>query len=105
MTKSTVSGGAEASCVAGAKDPVMKLLNMNMDATPGLLGTFMQAQPLRVQNLITCIVFYSSVTSCLYTLAYLALQFLLPVLFGGRGPVSFVVRFQYINVWLFSENL
>lgn len=58
----------------------MKLLAMNMDATPGLLGTFMQAQPLRVQNLITCIVFYSSVTSCLYTLAYLALQFLLPVL-------------------------
>lgn len=101
MTKCTVAGGAETSCVAGAKDPVMKLFAMNMDATPGLLGTFMQAQPLRVQNLMTCIVFYSSVTSCLYTLAYLALQFLLPVLFGG----SFVVRFQNKNVWLFSENV
>lgn len=104
MTKCTVAGGAEASCVPGAKDSVMKLLAMNMDATPGLLGTFTQAQPLRVQNLITCIVFYSSVTSCLYTLAYLALHFLLPVLFGGRGPVSFVLRFQNKNVWLFSVN-
>lgn len=99
-------------CVGGAKDPVMKHVAMNMDATPGLLGTFMQAQPLRAQNLITCIVFYSSVTSCLYTLAYLAFSFYFPSYLEeftrkckrfGRS-VCFVVRFQKMYFWLFSAD-